>query len=374
MCVGNRKMLCIEADKSTHIPFMFLLDSASIHMIAFATSVHPFSKKIASKIEETNNNTKIKLEKRAQPVCFIVCTSNMTSSSSIGQGESPEMSKVSTYGSATSIPDYDVCRLSFYLKCCQMGCGIESNIPADILDYSNAQCLPREVQFYILKLSLQELNPVRLLNRAYFVDDQNRLLPPNVSNAFYEIETASHFFDVQRQGSQVRKVMICTTDWLNQIYFQSAISMQASLRNALSGVAFGNLTFHCSHCRRFDADCTCKEGGYPPLYGSCCQVVHDGIVCNGCMHGFIQGPRYRCRECADCDLCGYCYQSCEHDQMHAFDRIARTGASPQPLSARAECLDLEDSQLQGAEDIPVAIAVPIEVATPCLISGYERTR
>jgi hypothetical protein len=292
--------------------------------------------------------------------------------SSIGQGESPEIGKVSTYGTATSVPDYDVCRLSFYLKCCQMGCGIESNIPTEILDYSNAQCLPREIQYYILKLSL-ELNPERLLNCAYFVDDQNRLLPPNVSNTFYEIETASRFFNVQRQGSQARKVMICTTNWLNQIYFQSALSMQASLRNALPSAEFGDLTFHCSHCRGLDsADCTC-ESGCPPLYGSCCQVIHHGIVCNGCMHGFIQGPRYRCRECVDCDLCEYCYQESyeEHDQLHAFERIARGGASPHPLSARAaECLlKLEDNQLHGGEDIPVAIAVPIETATAWLIRG-----
>jgi hypothetical protein len=280
------------------------------------------------------------------------------------------MCKMSTYGTATSIPDYDVCRLSFYLKCCHQGCGIESNIPPELLDYSNAQYLPREVQCYILQISLHEWNPERLVNRAYFVDDHNRLLPPNVSNAFYDIETASHFFNVQRQGGQVRSVMICTSDWLNQIYFLSVLSMQASLRNALPLCAeFGNVTFHCAHCRGFDSDCTC-ESGCPPLYGSFCQVVHHGVVCNGCGHGFIQGPRYLCQECPDYDLCEYCYQTCEHDQMHAFERIARAGSAPQPLSARAECVNLENKTLHGAEDnIPVAIAVPIETteATSCCV-------
>jgi hypothetical protein len=179
--------------------------------------------------------------------------------------------------------------------------------------------------------------------------------------------------------------MICTTDWLNQIYFQSALSMQASLRNALPSAELGNLTFHCEHCRGFDSDCTC-ESGCAPLYGvSRCRVVHHGIVCNGCSSssmqeqaGFIQGPRYRCQDCVDCDLCESCYQTSfeEHDQMHAFERIARAGAPPQSLSARAECCsssmnknrDLEDdNQIQegGGENIPIAIAVPIETATAC---------
>lgn len=296
----------------------------------------------------------------------------MASPSSIEQEESPEAIKFSTYGATASIPDYDVCRLSFYLKCCQIGCGVESTVPTEILDYSNAHRLPREAQFYILMLSLQEFDPVRLLNRAYFLDDQNRLLPPNVSNRFYETETASQFFNVPvlRQGGQARRVMICTTDWLNQMYFLSVMSMQASFRNALvPGAGFGNLTFHCFHCQGFDSDCTC-EHGCPPIHGSSCQVVHHGTVCDGCKHGFIQGPRYRCQECADCDLCEYCYHTCEeHDQTHAFERIAWVGAPPQPLSARAKCLNLEDNQMQGEEDIPVAIAIPIETATACLIRG-----
>ena len=51
------------------------------------------------------------------------------------------------------------------------------------------------------------------------------------------------------------------------------------------------------------------------------SVVHDGVNCDQCGTGPIQGVRYRCSFCANYDLCEACYSSRTHDATHLFLRI-----------------------------------------------------
>lgn len=48
--------------------------------------------------------------------------------------------------------------------------------------------------------------------------------------------------------------------------------------------------------------------------------VHDGIICDKC-DGEISGYRYKCKECADFDLCFKCKQDGNHSR-HDFLRIS----------------------------------------------------
>ena len=294
------------------------------------------------------------------PTCIFSQQTNMALFSS-RYGGNPEISKLSSYGTATSIPDFDVCRLSFYLKCCTIGVGLETGIPTKLVDYANAHRLTGHLQLCILKLCVQEFNPERLVCRSYFIDDQHRLLPYHMSNAFYEIESASSFFQINQQEIEVRKIMLCTTAWLNEIYFQSVKSMQMAFRNVSTRGACG--TLHCVHCRGFGSDCTC-EVGCPASQVSYCNVVHHGFICDGCRKGYIQGSRYRCLVCPCCDLCAQCYLGTEHDQTHAFEKVARVGTPPKLLCPRARLVDLKDNPI-SIENVPLAIAIPIETATPC---------
>lgn len=36
------------------------------------------------------------------------------------------------------------------------------------------------------------------------------------------------------------------------------------------------------------------------------EVIHEGIECDGCLQLPIIGVRYKCKNCADFDLCSKC--------------------------------------------------------------------
>mmetsp|Transcript_47678 Transcript_47678/g.102087 ORF Transcript_47678/g.102087 Transcript_47678/m.102087 type:complete len:604 (-) Transcript_47678:172-1983(-) len=54
-------------------------------------------------------------------------------------------------------------------------------------------------------------------------------------------------------------------------------------------------------------------------------LEHGGVICDGCNASPIQGPRYKCKVCADYDLCGQCFSSRvghEHCSMnHDFECV-----------------------------------------------------
>ena len=308
-------------------------------------------------------------------------------------------------GTKTAMPDYDICRLSFYLKCCTLGCKLDptimSGVNSELIDYSHAHHLPIQKQQCIYQLALRTYNPEVLVNRAYYIDDNNVILPPSISNAFYDIDVItdaastnnSHNFDsVPRQISlfgnviPITKVMLCTTAWINEIYIQSIRRLQQSMANAFIGNAVqNNITFHCIHCRGIEnRNCTC-DFGCPYLVGggmsSGCTIVHFGYTCCGCGMKDIKGFRYRCLTCrcdrdnrssnpsstamcnnddCYCDLCKYCYENGVHDQTHSFERYTRMGLPPQKLSPQATTLSSNDDDNTDHQDVPVAIAVPFD--------------
>jgi hypothetical protein len=283
----------------------------------------------------------------------------------------PVIRRALRYGTATTIPDFDVSRLVFYLKCCIIGCGMDTNINLRLLDYSNAHQFPGQLQYLILQLVLKKFSLERLINRAIFLDDHHKLLPSDISNAFFAIESASNYFDIEPQSPlaegtvQVRKVMVCTTQWINEIYIQSISSLQRSFKNNPSGLIKPRKTLHCFHCSGLDARCTC-EAGCPPLCESHCLTIHRGVTCSDCAESYISGSRYRCRVCSDCNLCELCYENGEHDQTHAFEKISRTNIPPELLGARAFPLTADDDELCDIKEVPIAVALPIETATPCI--------
>jgi hypothetical protein len=302
---------------------------------------------------------------------------------SVGSGDSSPSSimsnaKASFSGSKTAIPDYDVSRLSFYLKCCAMGCGLDLGIHPVLLDYVRAHLLPIHGQEYIFHLALRKYSPEALVNRAYFIDDHNVVLPAPLSNAFYEVDAVAGSFPVQRQltlaGETIPlvKVMLCTSTWINEIYIRSIWSLQQVLANSVLATPFNHssclatvspsmdfvaTSLHCGHCRGMASHFCMCEHGCPALHSATttCQVLHFGCLCRNCGESQIRGPRYQCLVCDNGhSLCQHCYENGEHDQTHSFVRIERMGASPVRLCAQVRLI-CDDSQ-----DAPMAIAVPID--------------
>jgi hypothetical protein len=69
--------------------------------------------------------------------------------------------------------------------------------------------------------------------------------------------------------------------------------------------------------------------------------VHQGISCDGCGQGPIRGARWKCKRCADFDLCDGCHTQFRatgqhHIHGHEFNHIAKTDAVREALKMRKE--------------------------------------
>ncbi|XP_054440160.1 E3 ubiquitin-protein ligase MIB2 [Pteronotus mesoamericanus] len=63
-------------------------------------------------------------------------------------------------------------------------------------------------------------------------------------------------------------------------------------------------------------------------------VRHPNIICDCCKKHGLRGMRWKCRVCADYDLCTQCYLSNKHDLTHAFERYETAHSRPVMLSPR----------------------------------------
>lgn len=279
----------------------------------------------------------------------------------------PVLQSVCAYGSETLVPNNDICRLSYYLKCCAVGCGINVGIDDALLDYMNAHHLSTEQQEEILRFSFTDLNLVNLLNRAFILDEDHVLLPQGTLNTFFEFKTASTFFSIDSftvatgQQVSVHKVMLCTLKWMKEYFIEpfaryqhgnpmieidaTPVAEEDELSYAVGGDDYrhqGMVVTPVLDHRGVGANC-------PPLRRTCCACL-----------GTIQmndEPCYRCTQCPIlADFCEDCYTAGRHDQTHVFERICRTSA--EALTARVEVLQEGDSSF--LPDVPMAIAIPVE--------------
>jgi hypothetical protein len=160
----------------------------------------------------------------------------------------PVLQSILAYGAETRVPNHDICRLSYYVKCCVVGCGIDMPLlDHELLDYMTAHTLPLHRQELIKHFAYRELCLEKLINSAFILDEQHVLLPRGTLNTFFEFKTASTYFTVHSfaigSGRQVyvHKVMLCTLKWLREYYInpffraQEVHSLLAPLRIAGSG-------------------------------------------------------------------------------------------------------------------------------------------
>jgi hypothetical protein len=272
---------------------------------------------------------------------------------------------LATYGSETNVADLPICRLSFYMKCCTVGCGIALNLDGILIDYNNAHRLPGQLQRVILETVLHDLCPERLLNRVYYLDDDHTMLSEHASNAFFAIETASNFVrpgeHLLPPGLHIHKIMLCTSDWLEEYYFRPIHSLRRQAENinsTLSGPPH-HISLHCSHCRGAADYCTCECGCPPAVAGSRCRVVHRGVDCFAC-NNEIEGKRYSCASCATIHMCESCYAGSVHDDTHPFHCYERLGSASYPVAPR-----VTTASFFHHGDVPTAEAVPINECKTC---------
>ncbi|KAI2489218.1 Mindbomb E3 ubiquitin protein ligase 2 [Fragilaria crotonensis] len=299
---------------------------------------------------------------------------------------SSEETGLKATGVSVTVPDYDVCRLSYYLKCGTVSCGLDV-IVDELVDFKNAHKLPKARQDAIFRLAYDDFDLEKLANVTIFLDDENQLLPKGTRNEFYDVSTVSNILAIQENAiiggkhKEIRKIMVCDKDWLEKYYVKPLQNNSGRLSRILSGgtstseianisALLGALVVsamlnddddHCDHCKGGSGECACKSGcavksstkcsasrkhcshckgldgicccdeGCPAKAESLCKVVHSGIICDSChsrsIEGPIEGARYKCNTCPNYDLCEKCYHSGAHNKTHAFERYDRVGST-----------------------------------------------
>ena len=287
---------------------------------------------------------------------------------------------ISSFGTVAVVPPIDVCRLSFYLKCCAVGCGLHSTLDKQLLDYANSQSLPLELQNKIVHLSLYEYNPSALIGHFIFVDDNKKIMPRHVENAFFRLEQVSRHWNsydgaVRRK---FRRVMLCTSRWLSE-FFKAPLEEFLNSKRFLStsnNMAVHNFVDYQAHARNWAGRDHGRRG------------VHKYSIatCYGCYRCLALSDQYRCKTCPKSrgrTLCNNCYHGGEHDQTHEFERLRPGSSLPESLHVQVQKLTTVDanfckiaySQLESA---PTAVAIPIEQAEALkkfdIFPGKEQTK
>lgn len=287
-----------------------------------------------------------------------------------------------------TVPNYDVCRLSYYLNCVTKGCDIDI-LADDLIDYQNAHRLPASRSDAVFKLAATDLKASEVIGNLIFLDDDHEILPSGTSNMFIKVTNVSNILAVQSSiiiagnASKVTQVMFFDSGWLESYYEGPLKRNQVRVLRALGGGAMARLltqmesitieevdSDHCDHCKGLDGKCACKHGCKPQSDTKCsvmhhcdhckgsegacacnygcaqsahgkCRVVHISVTCDGCTKSQIHGVRYKCAECSDYDLCQTCYQGGKLHRIHAFKKIARVGSTPVLLNPRMSEEDMQ---------------------------------
>ncbi|KAH6911802.1 hypothetical protein BKA70DRAFT_862847 [Coprinopsis sp. MPI-PUGE-AT-0042] len=264
-----------------------------------------------------------------------------------------------SFGRTVSVPDDDVARLMYYLNCVTASLGMDI-LQDDLLDYMNYRKLTGTRIAVVFKTAA-ELSPDIFIDKVLFRDDQGDVVPSGSSNKFVEITAACDLIHVQRDfliGGQVKdvtKVMFFRSSWLKTYYSDPL--------ERIANIILGSK--HCSHCEGSAGICacsTCPRGSTAecrPIFESFLDVLLTGTTttssvrpvspappprptvvqhqanCDGCQWQLFSGPRYKCNNCYDFDLCDSCYRLDRHIETgHHFRKYETPDSSPVYLAAR----------------------------------------
>ena len=239
---------------------------------------------------------------------------------------------VKATGETCHVPNRDVCKLSYYLRCATVTCGLDI-IVDDLLDFKNAHLLPSAKQDAIFKFAYDDFDRQTMTNVTIFEDFDRDYLKDGRNNEFYELSQVQSLLAVQEEAiiggkhTQVRKIMVFDRKWIEKNY-EGPIRrnmdrirriMGSSVCPAIAGLIEALEEVEVSSSRS----------------SSQRRAVHKRVTCDWCHDKPIRGIRYKCCECSNYDLCEKCYDKGKHNKSHRFKRIDRPGMTPVKLKPRS---------------------------------------
>ena len=84
--------------------------------------------------------------------------------------------------------------------------------------------------------------------------------------------------------------------------------------------------------------------------------THLEVCCDACQKLSYRGPRYKCTQCPDYDLCQDCYDSGHHDSSHSFWRMEKMDSIPVERPARLSFATSPPSSAPTAPTAPIRSA------------------
>lgn len=95
--------------------------------------------------------------------------------------------------------------------------------------------------------------------------------------------------------------------------------------------------------------------------------TNTGIICDACRQESFRGPRYKCTQCPDYDLCEDCYDAGHHDSSHSFWRLEKMDSIPVVRQPRGSHNSSTSPSAQPHGSHPSAsptVATPVAASSP----------
>lgn len=149
-------------------------------------------------------------------------------------------------GTSCAVPNNDVAKVSYYLHCVTVGCGLDI-IVDDLVDYENVHKLSQARQDSIFEVAYS-YSPKEMVGKTIF-SDSDQSFTSEKSNVFLKITECTSVVAVTSsivlggKETEIKKVMLYTDSWLASYWAEpmkrNVYRIERAMGKASTGVSGG---------------------------------------------------------------------------------------------------------------------------------------